>query len=48
MHGPPARGHASFRFDVKASLPLVLEALAVDRHLDEQRNLLVPQQVCYI
>ena len=42
---PPTGGHASFRFDLEASLPLILEALSVDRRLDEQRNLLVPSQV---
>jgi hypothetical protein len=42
---PPTEGRASFRFDLKASLPLLLEALRVDKRLDEQRNLLVPHQV---
>ena len=42
---PPARGHSSFRFDLHASLPLLMEALAVDKRLEEQRHLLVPQQV---
>lgn len=42
---PPAGGHASFRFDLEASLPLILEALSVDPHLESQRGLLVPQQV---
>ena len=42
---PPAGGHASFRFDLASSLPLVLEALSIDRRLEEQRHLLVPSQV---
>lgn len=42
---PPAGGHASFRFDLSASLPLIMEALAVDKRLEEQRHLLVPRQV---
>ena len=42
---PPAGGRASFRFDLESSLPLVMEALRVDRKLDEQRHLLVPRQV---
>ena len=42
---PPTGGHASFRFDLEASLPLVLEALRVDKRLEEQRHLLVPSQV---
>ena len=42
---PPAHGTSSFRLDLAASLPLLMEALAVDKHLDEQRNLLVPRQV---
>jgi len=42
---PPAGGHASFWLDLEASLPLLMEALAVDKHLEEQRHLLVPQQV---
>ena len=42
---PPAAGHASFRFDMAASLPLLMEALAVDKHLEKQRHLLVPRQV---
>ena len=41
---PPTGGHSSFRFDLPASLPLIVEALAVDKRLDEQRNLLVPLQ----
>ena len=42
---PPAGGHSSFVFDLQASLPLIMEALAVDKRLEEQRHLLVPQQV---
>ena len=42
---PPAAGHASFRFDMAASLPLIMEALSVDGHLEKQRHLLVPRQV---
>lgn len=42
---PPANGHASFCFDLAASLPLIMEALAVDKRLDDQRHLLVPRQV---
>ena len=42
---PPAGGSASFRFDLTASLPLIIEALSVDPHLDEQRHKLVPAQV---
>jgi hypothetical protein len=34
---PPAGGHASFWLDLEASLPLLMEALAVDKHLEEQR-----------
>ena len=35
---PPAGGNSSFRFDLEASLPLLREALAVDKRLDEQRQ----------
>lgn len=42
---PPAGGNASFRFDLQASLSLILEALSVDKWLEDQRRLLVPQQV---
>ena len=42
---PPAAGRATFSFDMEASLPLVLEALAVDKRLEQQRGRLVPQQV---
>mgnify|MGYP002634577066 CR=1 FL=1 len=42
---PPVAGCSSFRFDLQLSLSLVLEALRVDKHLDEQRHQLVPKQV---
>jgi len=41
---PPA-DDGSFRFDMAESVPLVLEALSVDKHLEKQRHLLVPQQI---
>ena len=42
---PPTGGSSSFCFDLEASLPLVLEALRVDKHLEQQRHRLVPVQV---
>ena len=42
---PPAGGHSSFRFDLEASVQLIMEALRVDKRLEEQRHLLVPVQV---
>ena len=42
---PPAGGNSSFRFDLTSSLPLIMEALSIDKRLEEQRHLLVPRQV---
>jgi len=42
---PPVRGSSSYRFELSSNLPLVMEALSIDKRLEEQRHLLVPEQV---
>jgi len=41
----PPQAEESFDFKMESSLSLVVEALSVDKHLEKQRHVLVPQQV---
>ena len=42
---PPVRGSSSYVFELASNLSLVMEALSIDKRLEQQRHLLVPDQI---